>query len=442
MRVTWVAAVVAVAASVLSVGTAHAAPPEAVAPIMVVEKPGTTEPPWDDAAGARRAAPSSTTVTTPGATFVLTYREPIDPALKPVFAEAGRRWGAVLSSPVPIQVVARQLADEPDVNGIANTFVYRSPDPRVRPDTGYPAPLLSALLGADATVPNGSLPDSAGPECRAVGCDMQITITGTALYTGLDGRPPADRVDALSLVSHEIGHGLGFTGGIDLVEGGAGYPFAPTIYDRFLADASGRRHTDLPSPSAELRAAIEDNPSFFVGPAAVLAHNRPVRVFTTKPYLPGVSIIHTSAVDLPRSVMNTGADVGGFFGVVNRIDTTTVGILADLGWPMRNAVSLAKAVAAERRGAVLEFPVALAQPAAVPVVVAYCTKDGSAKAGKDYARRAGTITIPAGKRFGIVRVPVLADDVREPAESMTVELTAAAGARLDRSTAPGTIVER
>lgn len=89
----------------------------------------------------------------------------------------------------------------------------------------------------------------------------------------------------------------------------------------------------------------------------------------------------------------------------------------------------------------LNFAVSLSYPAAMPVTVAYTTRDGSATVGdKDFRSASGGITFAPGETSKIVSVPVIGDDTLEADETMTLLLSNATNASILRSTATGTIV--
>ena len=73
------------------------------------------------------------------------------------------------------------------------------------------------------------------------------------------------------------------------------------------------------------------------------------------------------------------------------------------------------------------------------VTVRYATRDGTAVAGADYAATRGTLTFEAGETRKTVEVEVLADRHDEGEETMTLVLSDATGAALERAEAVGTI---
>ena len=64
---------------------------------------------------------------------------------------------------------------------------------------------------------------------------------------------------------------------------------------------------------------------------------------------------------------------------------------------------------------------------------------GEAKAGSDYVAASGTLTFAANERSKTVEVEVLADEVDEGSETMTLTLSNPSGARIADGEAIGTI---
>jgi chitinase len=87
------------------------------------------------------------------------------------------------------------------------------------------------------------------------------------------------------------------------------------------------------------------------------------------------------------------------------------------------------------------FPVTLSSPAAVPLTVDFSTINGTATAPADYLATTGTLVLPAGSLNGEIVVQVVADNLIEPDETFTVQLTNPTPAQttLGRATALGSI---
>ena len=103
------------------------------------------------------------------------------------------------------------------------------------------------------------------------------------------------------------------------------------------------------------------------------------------------------------------------------------------------ALSVKDARAQEAVGAAVAFAVTLSRAASDPVTVGYATRDGSARAGEDYAAASGTLTFEAGESSKTVSVAVLDDAHDEGEETFVLALSNASGARLEDAEATGTI---
>ena len=103
------------------------------------------------------------------------------------------------------------------------------------------------------------------------------------------------------------------------------------------------------------------------------------------------------------------------------------------------SLSVDDARAREGVDTVIGFAVALSRTSTATVSVDYATAEGSAKAGEDYRRAAGTLTFRAGEREKTVSVPLLDDAKDEGEETLTLTLSNPSGARIARGRATGTI---
>ncbi|MGR6775926.1 Calx-beta domain-containing protein [Sphaerotilus sulfidivorans] len=106
-------------------------------------------------------------------------------------------------------------------------------------------------------------------------------------------------------------------------------------------------------------------------------------------------------------------------------------------------------VVVNEAGNYAEFTVTLTGATALPVNVAFTTRDGTALAGTDYTATSGLLTFAPGETTKTIRVPIVNDSpaVYEGAEAFTVELSASAdasqplNARITDPSGTGTIVD-
>jgi hypothetical protein len=159
-------------------------------------------------------------------------------------------------------------------------------------------------------------------------------------YFGVDGETPAGQYDFVSVVLHELGHGLGFSGSAT-VDGnlgswglGSGFPF---IYDVFVENGAGEQLIDttiFPNPSEELADQLQGGDLYFAGPAATMANDgEPPELYAPDPWLQGSSYSHLDEDAFPagdpNSLMTPALDTAE---AIHNPGAITRGIFTDQGW--------------------------------------------------------------------------------------------------------------
>jgi hypothetical protein len=135
---------------------------------------------------------------------------------------------------------------------------------------------------------------------------------------------------------HELGHGLGFAGGL-LVDSGQGRWLnpQPAVYDRFTEDATGVSLLDAsvyPDSSAALAGALQSGALFFDGPAARAANGgQRVPIYAPAQFSLGSSYAHLddSFAATPNGLMTHEASDGES---LLHPGWVTLGIFQDMGW--------------------------------------------------------------------------------------------------------------
>ncbi len=251
---------------------------------------------------------------------------------KAAFTYAANIWGYYLSSSVPIVIDACWATNLPTgVLGHSGTMGFRRNFTNApQTDVWYPRALANALYGSDLD------PDQA---------DIYIAYSSTfAWYYGLDGATPAGQYDFVTVVLHEIAHGLGFSGSMRYGNfcGGSnygcwgnstGYPYA---YDTFMQNGSGYSLLNTafyPNPSVALGSQLTSNNLYFNGNNAKEANggNRP-KMYAPTTWMQGSSYSHldydtfkNTAHRLMVYAISAGASI-------HNPGTITLGILQDMGW--------------------------------------------------------------------------------------------------------------
>jgi len=190
-------------------------------------------------------------------------------------------WSENYSSTVPINVnVTWSRASSYGILASASAKSNFANFPNAPDKTLYYASALANALAGKDLDPNN-------PE-------LEITITSDApWYYGVDGKCPPKSFDLVSVILHEMGHGLGFISGNYYDQySGYGRIDLPTPFDAYAQLPDGRRLADMPSPSIETGKALT-SPLFWSGENGIKANNgvKP-SLYAPSIYEPGSSVSH------------------------------------------------------------------------------------------------------------------------------------------------------
>jgi len=256
-------------------------------------------------------------------------------------------WSTHLRSDIPIRVQAiwRNIESEPGSVTLGNagpSRIVQLPDVG-EPDTWYSLAQLSAMTG----VPLRDQIDNVDHDVI-----VNINCGFDDWYFGTDASVPSGRTDFITVVLHEIGHGIGFIGSAsgdnETNTGAWGTPLGespplPYAYDLFVVDAdyfSIMNENVYPNPSGQIYNALTGRRDglFFEGEDANLTLQEEeadrAKLYTPDPYRAGSSYSHVDQVT--------------FTGTVNalmrpRIDRAMAihtpgplfcGMLSDMLWPL------------------------------------------------------------------------------------------------------------
>ncbi|MBA3534276.1 MAG: hypothetical protein H0T73_20340 [Ardenticatenales bacterium] len=249
------------------------------------------------------------------------------------FTYAKGIWETQLTSSVPISVTASwEDLGSPTILGSAGPRLVNfggSPPSGIQANTWYPVALVNAIRG------NDTLPSN--PDIIA-----QFNSTQAAWYFGTDGQTPNNKIDFASVVLHELGHGLGFVGSMQVSggQGSWGLSGAPVIYDQFALNGQGIRLLTITSPSTDLGIELQGGDLFFDGSNAMAANGGTApRLYAPNPFEPGSSYAHldedTFIAGDTNSLMTPSL---GMAEAIHDTGAITRGIFEDIGWTIPGAV--------------------------------------------------------------------------------------------------------
>ncbi len=222
---------------------------------------------------ARRAATS---------TFIVDYIGYPDSA-RAAFQRAVDIWSTLIISPVPIRIRATWRPLGTGVLGSASPATYiGAPDGSQRATTYYPVALAEKIARR-----NINSPDSA---------DIVANFSSTNnWYLALDGKPIAGKYDLVTIVLHELGHGLGFTGGIrgntSTREAGIALP---TVFDAYIENRLGTKllNNSIAGDPSALFTQLTGQNLFLNGPILVKKTGERAKIHAPATYSTGSTLYH------------------------------------------------------------------------------------------------------------------------------------------------------
>lgn len=168
--------------------------------------------------------------------------------------------------------------------------------------------------------------------------DLTLKINSSInWYLGTDGQTPTTRYDLVTVVLHEICHGLGFFDSMDTDGTGGWYGIGsvPMIYDTFVENFSEKKLTDIlifANYSASLFSELIGGQLYFNGPLLKkYTSGSRAGLYSPSKWDAGSSVSHLDEQTTPQvnSLMTPYIDLGE---AIHNPGNLTFSILGDLGW--------------------------------------------------------------------------------------------------------------
>ena len=265
--------------------------------------------------------------------FVVNY-DGFTPEAQAAFQYAVDIWAHIIESQVPINVNAKFEVLGQNTLGSASpeTLNTISGVPGIDPNAWYPAALYEKLLGQDRGEFGGTN-------------DIKASFNSNFdFYFGLDGNPPSGKHDFVSIVLHELGHGLGFVGFARKNElvGELRSNNRALIYDNYIQNNENVSILSLPDPSVELLTAITSNNLFSNSPTAVTQNaNILPKIYAPSEFNQGSSYSHWDEFVFPAGNSNSLMTPRIASGEANHNPgDITIGFFKDMGWGICSTLSI------------------------------------------------------------------------------------------------------
>ena len=251
------------------------------------------------------------------------------PEAQAAFQRAVDIWSSLLIATVTIEIEASFTTfEEEDTLGAA------------RPSTAFCSTTVCTPVGlVNQLVDEDRKPDDP---------DILVTISSSKdWYFGLDGQPGEDQFDFVSVVLHEIGHGLGFSDSFKIDEStgeaeyGLGDDNIPMVFDHFILDKKFDQLVDedeYTNPSTELTDAVTGITLFWAGSKTLTANGGfyPVLLWAPEEYS-GSSVAHLDLYAYPHGTSNTLMNPRQPRGnASHEPGSLMLAMLDDMGWTIRD----------------------------------------------------------------------------------------------------------
>jgi hypothetical protein len=246
---------------------------------------------------------------------------------------AANTWGALLNSAVPIRV-GSSFAPLFCTGSFA-TLGQAGPNTVHRDFAG--APLASTLYAAALANSRAGVDLAVGTD--DIGAQFNSTIGTTCpfpstFYLGFDASPPGGAIDFVSIVLHELGHGLGFLTFVDLASGAKLLGFDDTFM-RLLEDHSTTKIYPIMTDGERVSASIDTGDLHWLGAIVDGASGSltggvgaggHVQMYAPNPQEPGSSVSHYDTALTPNELMEP------LYTGPNHNVALTFDLLRDIGW--------------------------------------------------------------------------------------------------------------
>ncbi|MCB0494991.1 MAG: T9SS type A sorting domain-containing protein [Cyclobacteriaceae bacterium] len=262
------------------------------------------------------------TASSENAHIIVTYHGFDDnPEAQEAFQYAVDIWASILHSDVPIYLDAKFSDLGSGVLGSAGTtLLLKDFDGAPNDSTWFNIALAEKIAGKDLNIPGEP--------------DISASFSSTAnWYLGTDGNTPSSQHDFVTVVLHEIGHGLGFFALDSFDDSNNSGTRNPGAYDNYIINGNGTMIYELPNNSTELGDFLTSSNLFINSPSTVsLNGGFKAKIYAPSTYNSGSSISHwdDNTFDGTQNALMTHAIATG--ESIHDPGPNMMGLFTDMGW--------------------------------------------------------------------------------------------------------------
>jgi len=227
--------------------------------------------------------------------FIVTYTG-FSPQAQAAFQYAVDIWSTLLVSSVPIRINANWTRQANNVLGSAGPTTYRIVvNGAQKARSFYPIALAEKIARTQLN----------DPAAADISANFNQNYNW---YYGTDAKPPAGQADLVSVVLHEIGHGLGVIGGFSTSGSLGQYSGgAPFIYDNFIETTQGQRlvSSTYPDNSNALYRQLTGGALYLNGPILQRNTGQRARLYAPTTFAGASSVYHLDETTYPAGNINS-----------------------------------------------------------------------------------------------------------------------------------------
>ena len=270
-------------------------------------------------------ADRSSRVESTGAIFDVKYSGFTDEA-KAAFQYAIDIWASTIKSDVKIRVFANwAFLDNVTTLAFVTPTEVKNFEGAPNKDLWYPTALAEKLARKDIN--------------PATEADIVATFNSrrTDWYFGTDGNCPSNKFDLVSVVLHELGHGLGFSGTFRVNNSNGQYGSndgRPKVYDTYLKNGVNQFLLTFENNSLALANQITGNSITFASPVArqLASTSADPRIYAPNPYDAGSSISHIDQSTYENTINALMTPFADFGNVSHDCGPLVRGMFYEMGW--------------------------------------------------------------------------------------------------------------